>query len=435
MGRQHRSDSRSLSGAPSELIGQRPLQYKVMRRINPHEFQIAKRHTSRQINRQIALNLIRTHQPISRADLARLMGLRRGAVSLIISELLEERAIFEGMTGEAQRGRKPTFLYIDSRGRSIVAVDIRVTRTYILVTDRLCRPLVGPINFPTDHNPEKLIVELSKRIKRILADHPEVGDCEGVGVVVPGMVDQHTSRILHAPTLSWRNVAIREPLGAATGLPIEVENSGKACALSQAWSSLGDAAGISDLAFVTVSDGVGVGIITGGELMRGRHNVAGEFGHVPLNIDGPRCSCGATGCWEAYVSNLATLSRYFGRNLQEAKLLPTEIASFTIDDLITRARAGDAKAIAAIQSTARYLGLGLASIINAIDPSRIYIGGEITAAWDLIEQTVRDALAERTLIPAAADPHIRVVSAQDYPRLRGAAALIAAPAFAAPAVA
>ncbi len=406
-----------------------------MRRINPHKFQIAKRGTSRDINRQIVLNLIRTHQPISRADLARMMGLRRGAVSLIVNGLLEEGSIFEGMTGEAERGRKPTFLYIDSRGKAIIAVDIRVTRTYILVTDRLGHPLVGPINFPTDHDPKRLIAELSKRIKQILADHPEIGDCEGVGVVVPGMVERSTNRIIHAPTLGWRDVEIYESLAAATGLPIHLENSGKACALAQLWATRGDAATSSDLAFVTVSDGVGVGIIAGGEVLRGRHNIAGEFGHVPLNIDGPRCSCGANGCWEAYISNLATISRYFGRNLQEAKLIPAEIASFTIEDLIARARAADAKAMAALQSTARYLGLGLASIINAIDPACIYIGGEITAAWDMIESTVRMALAERILTPAASNPDIRVVSALDYPRLRGAAALVVAPAFAAPAVA
>src|SRR5262249_28227615 len=222
----------------------------------------------------------------------------------------------EGMTGEAERGRKPTFLYIESRGKSITAVDIRVTRTYILVTDRLCRPLVGPINFPTDHDPKRLISELSKRIQQILADHPEIGACEGVGVVVPGMVERSTGRILHAPTLGWRNVEIRESLAAATGLPIQLENSGKACALAQVWATREDAAALNDLAFVTVSDGVGVGVITSGEILRGRHNIAGEFGHVPLNIDGPRCSCGAAGCWEAYISNLATLSRYFGRNLQ-----------------------------------------------------------------------------------------------------------------------
>lgn len=408
---------------------------RTMRRINPHRFQIATRGTSREINRQIALNLIRTHQPISRADLARIMGLRRGAVSLIVNELLEEASIFEGMTGEAQRGRKPTFLYIDSRGRSIVAVDIRLTRTYIMVTDRLCKPLVGPISFATDHDPRKLVGELGKRIKQILSDYKEVGDCEGIGLVVPGMVDHRTSRILNAPTLGWRDVAIVESLVAATGLPVHIENSGKACALAQVWTARSEAATPNDLAFVTVSDGVGVGVIAGGQVLRGRHNIAGEFGHVPLNIDGPRCSCGASGCWEAYISNLATLSRYFGRNLREASLLPAEIATFTIEDLIARARSGDAKAAAAIESTARYLGLGLASIVNGIDPACIYIGGEITAAWDLIEPTVRSGLGERILTPDAGNLDIRVVSALDYPRLRGAAALVAAPAFAAPAVA
>lgn len=406
-----------------------------MRRINPHQFQIATRGTSREINRRIALNLIRTRQPISRADLARMMGLRRGAISLLVNELIDERLIVEGMTGEAERGRKPTFLYIDSRGKSIVAVDIRVTRTYLLVTDNLCRPLVGPINFPTDPDPQRLIADLSRHIKQLLAEHPEIGDCEGVGVAVPGMVERSTSRIIHAPTLGWRNVEIREALAEATGLPIHLENSGKACALAQVWAARGDSAHLNDLAFVSVSDGVGVGILTGGEILRGRHNIAGEFGHVPLNMDGPLCSCGAKGCWEAYISNLATLSRYFGRNLQESKRIPADIAAFTVEDLIARARAGDQKATQALQITARYLGLGLASIIKAIDPMCIYVSGEITVAWDLIEATTRAALAERILTPAASDPDIRIVSAFDYPRLRGAAALVAAPAFAAPTVA
>src|SRR5436309_10154084 len=202
--------------------------------------------------------------------------------------------------------------------------------------------------------------DLAGRIKKILKRRGVNVACEGIGLVVPGMVDQRTGRILNAPTLGWRDVDIVKSLAAATGLPIEIENSGNACALSQLWAGRGDAA-VSDLVFVTVSEGVGVGIITAGEVLRGRHNIAGEFGHVPLNIDGPRCSCGATGCWEAYISNLATLSRYFGRNLQKAKPIPAEIATFTIDDLIARARAGDAKALAAIQSTARYLGLGLGS--------------------------------------------------------------------------
>ena len=406
-----------------------------MRKINPNNFHVATRGTSREINRQIALNLVRTHQPISRADLARIMGVRRGAVSLIVNDLLAEGLIFEGATGESHRGRKPTFLYIDSRERCVVAVDIRVTRTSLMVTDLIGRQLVATSGFPSDRDPKRLVAELSKRIKKVLSEHKEVGECKGVGVVVPGMVDRATSRVIHAPTLGWRDVEIRESLASATGLPVHVENSGKACALAQIWAARSDAAATGDVVFVSVSDGIGVGIVVNGEILRGRHNIAGEFGHVPLSIDGPRCPCGATGCWEAYISNLATLSRYFGRNLREAKPAAAEAATFTIEDLIVRARAGDAKAVAAIEATARYLGLGLASIVNAVDPARIYIGGEIIAAWDLIEADVRAALAERALSPDAAKTEIRVVSLEDQPRLRGAAALVTAPAFAAPPVA
>jgi len=406
-----------------------------MRKINPSNFRIATRGTSREINRQIALDLVRTHQPISRADLARIMGLHRGAVSLIINDLLTEGLIFEGATGESHRGRKPTFLYIDSRKRCVLAVDIRVTRTYLMVTDLIGRQLVTTSSFPTKRDPKKLVEELSKRIKQLLSDHKEVGSCEGIGVVVPGMVDRQTRRIIHAPTIGWHDVEIRELLAAATGLPVHLENSGKACALAQMWARRGDAAAIDDLVFVSVSDGIGVGVIVNGEVLRGQHNIAGEFGHLPLSIDGPRCSCGAMGCWEAYISNLATLSRYFGRDLREAKPVTSDVATFTIEDLIVRARAGDAKAVAALQATARYLGLGLASIVNAIDPTRIYIGGEIVAAWDLIEPAVRTALVERALSPEAAKTEIRIVPLDDHPRLRGAAALVAAPAFAAPAVA
>jgi predicted NBD/HSP70 family sugar kinase len=144
------------------------------------------------------------------------------------------------------------------------------------------------------------------------------------------------------------------------------------------------------------------------------------------------------GCWEAYVSNLATLSRYFGWDLSQ--LSPKALheggrEAFTVLDLVARARGGDAKASTALQATARFLGLGLATVVNVFNPDCIYLAGEITAAWDLIEETVRAALAERALTEAAARTPLRVSSTHEHPRLRGAAALIAAPTFAAPRVA
>ncbi len=284
-----------------------------MRKIDPSRFRIATQGTSREINRRIALNLVRAHQPISRADLARAMGVHRGTASLIVNDLLRRKLIFEGATGEAVRGRKPTFLYVESRRRCVVAVDLRASQTYMMIADLLGNPIAGVVGFPIVRDPKTLVATLARRIKALLAEHPDLEGCEGLGVAVPGVVEQSTMRVLHAPTLGWRDVDLKEPLAAATGLPVHIENSGRACALAQLWTMRDELPASGDLVFVTVSDGLGGGVVVQGELLRGRHNIAGEFGHLTLALDGPRCSCGAVGCWEAYVSNRATLARYFGR--------------------------------------------------------------------------------------------------------------------------
>jgi predicted NBD/HSP70 family sugar kinase len=295
------------------------------------------------------------------------------------------------------------------------------------------QPRSDVVSMPTATDPKRFVSALAARVRQLLAAHAEAaGKCLGIGVVVPGMVDIATGRVIHAPTLGWRNVDLRDRLATATGFPVEIENSGRACALAQMWEARTVASPVRNLVYISVSDGVGVGVVVNGELLRGKHNIAGEFAHMPLSIDGPRCSCGAIGCWEAHISNLATLTRYFGRAPRRTAAADQP---FTVLDLIARARAGDGKAVAALQASARYLGLGLSGVINIIDPDRVFIGGEITTSWDLIESTVRSAIAERALTPAASSTDIVIVSAEEHPRLRGAAMLVAAPAFAAPAVA
>lgn len=408
-----------------------------MRKINPRDFHVATRTTSREINRRIALNLIREHQPISRADLARRMDVTRGVASVLVQELIDQGLIYEGATGDTARGRKPTFLHIRTQDRLVVAVDVRFSKTYLMLSDFSGRQLAVE-SYDTVFSIPEFVKELAARIRRLLKTQGAKANCEGIGVVVPGMVDLRTGRVLNAPTLGWREVDIRDQLAAATGLPVQVENSGRACSLAHLWLERGEAAVTESFVYVNVSDGVGVGVVVNGELLRGHNHIAGEFGHMPLSLDGPRCMCGATGCWEAYISNLATLSRYFGKNLSKfspKSLSDASQSSFTVLDLIARARGGDAKAITAIQTTARFMGLGLATIVNVINPGSIYLAGEITTAWDLIESSVREALTERSLTEAAARTLLHVSSAQDYPRLRGAAALIAAPTFAAPRVA
>jgi predicted NBD/HSP70 family sugar kinase len=408
-----------------------------MRKINTRDFHVATRTTSRDINRRIALNVIREHQPISRADLARHLNMTRGVVSTLAQELIAQGVIYEGATGEAARGRKPTFLHIRTRDRMAIAVDVRFSKTYVMLCDFSGRELALEAQATIFDVPE-FIKDLSARIRRMIKTHSVKATCEGVGVVIPGMVDQRTGVILNAPALGWRGVDIRDKLAAATGLPVQIENSGRACALAQLWLVRGEPTGPNSFVSISVSDGVGVGMVINGELVRGRDHIAGEFGHIPLNLDGPRCMCGASGCWEAYISNLATLSRYFGWDLSKLSpnsLRDAEQSSFTVLDLVARARAGDAKAIAAIQATARFLGLGLGTIVNILNPDCIYMAGEITTAWDLIEATVHQALAERALTERASQTPLRVSVTQESPRLRGAAALIAAPTFAAPRVA
>src|SRR5262245_21205497 len=230
-----------------------------MRRINPSRFKVATRGTSREINSSIVLNLVRAHQPISRADLARSMGVSRAAVTLIVNDLLDRKLIFEGDTGETVRDRKPTFLYIDSRRRAVLAADVRASQTYLMVADLLGKPLGSIVSIPTERDPKALVERVAAAIRKLLAEHPEVDTCEGVGVVVPGMVEHATMRVLHAPTLGWRDVNLRDALAAAVGLPVQIENSGRACALAQVWAMRGDAASAAgDVVFVSVSDGIGV---------------------------------------------------------------------------------------------------------------------------------------------------------------------------------
>lgn len=408
-----------------------------MRKINTRDFRVATRTTSRDINRHIALNLIREHQPISRADLARRMNLTRGVVSVLVQELIAQQLIYEGATGEAARGRKPTFLHIRSHDRLVIAVDVRFSETYLMLCDFAGRQLALE-NYDTVFSITDFIKDLARRIKKMLKTQGFEGDCEGVGLVVPGMVDQRTGKVLNAPALGWKDVDIKTKLAAATGLPVHIENSGRACALAQLWLERSEAVTGHTFVYINVSDGVGTGIVVNGELLRGRDHIAGEFGHMAINLEGPRCMCGATGCWEVYTSNLATLSRYFGWNLSKRStkgLKNAERSSFTILDLIARAKSGDEKARSAIEASARFLGLGIGTIVNSINPDGIYLAGEITTAWDLIEDIVRSAMAERILTDAAARTPLKVTSTHEHSRLRGAAALITAPTFAAPRVA
>jgi N-acetylglucosamine repressor len=405
-----------------------------MRKINTGEFRRATRSTPREINRQIVLNLVREHQPLSRADLARRMHVGRGMISQLVDGLIDAGVIFEGAVANAPRGRKPTLLHVRTRDLFAVAVDVRFSRTFVVLTDLDGRQIAVE-SFDTLLSPEALVDELTGRVRRLLDSHG-VAECEGIGMVVPGMIHRRTGRILNSPQLGWKDIGIRETLSQATGLRVFIENAPIACALAHMWMPPFDHQGTDNFAYVTVSDGIGVGVVEDGEVFRGHGDTAGEFGHLPLSLDGPRCMCGLRGCLEAYASNVATMARYFGLDAGAPKSFEALRASgFSMEDLIARARSGDGKARDAILESGHYLGVGLAGIVTALSPARIIVGGEITAAWDMIRGTVADRIRERTLTPAAAATPVTTAPGGASPRLLGATALLVARRFAAPKVA
>lgn len=405
-----------------------------MRKINTRNFKRATRTTAREVNRQILLNLVREHQPISRADLARRMSLGRGMVTELVNALIADGVVYEGATAAAARGRRPTLLHIRTRDRFVVGVDVRFTRTYMMLCDFAGRQ-VALESFETVFEPAEMVEVVGARIRRLLAANGVSNRCQGIGLVVPGMVDWHTGRVLNSPQLGWRDVDVSEALAAVTKLPVQIENAPIACALAHLW--LGARSGDMDnFVYVTVSDGVGAGVVVNGQVIRGHGSTAGEFGHIPVTADGPLCLCGNRGCLEVYTSNLATLARYLGSDLSDVGMRRMlRETTFTMEDLIARARSEDARARGALEETAKYLGTGLAIIVNGLNPGRIFVGGEIAQAWDLVEPVIRHVVGERALTDDAALTPISPEPGTEYPRLRGATALVIAPMFAAPQVA
>ena len=403
-----------------------------MRKINTRSFVRATRWTPREINLQILLNLVREHEPISRAELARRMKIGRGMVTYLTAELIAQGALYEGDRVDSPRGRRPQMLYVRTHDRLVVAIDIRFSSTFIMLTD-FSGNSIAMETFDTIEDLKLLVPELQTRVRRLLAVHGASRKCEGIGLVVPGMVDAPSGRVLNAPQLGWRNVDIRGPLEEALGLPVHVENAPIACALAKMWLGRPGAPVPTDFVYVTVSDGIGAGVVVNGQVVRGQTNSAGEFGHVPLTADGPTCLCGGHGCLEAYTSNLATVCRYLGQEFSPVTaraLLPS--SGVTIAEVVSRAIAGESRAVEALQETARHLGAGLAVIIKTLSPTQIVVGGEITEAWDQLEPTIRREVAARALTDMAAATPIIPELASTYPRLRGGTALVSAPLFAAP---
>ena len=148
--------------------------------------------------------------------------------------------------------------------------------------------------------------ELAARVRKLIRSCGG-RQVEGIGVSLPGRIERGSGKLVFAPNLKWPEYDIRGPLEEAAGLGVEIENAANACVLAAVWF---DHIESRNLVVVTVSEGIGTGILVNGQLARGFSGLAGEFGHVPLDLDGPLCTCGSRGCWEVFASNRAALRYY-----------------------------------------------------------------------------------------------------------------------------
>ena len=196
------------------------------------------------------------------------------------------------------------------------------------------------------------------------------------------------------------------------GLPVMLENDATACLMAERTFARMD--GVRDAVLVAVAEGVGTCILANGQLFSGHNGMAGEFGHISVDPNGPRCGCGKNGCWEVFSSSRAAL-RYY-RELKPKG----PVVSF--QELLNRAEEGDSAAAQALTKQAKWIGRGLRMIIASVSPSTILIAGDLTAAWHRFGPVIEKEAADLTL--AGSPPLIRPSHEGEIARLRGAAALV-----------
>lgn len=252
------------------------------------------------------------------------------------------------------------------------------------------------------------IVAAIEQVRGEVADEPMA-----VGVGFPATFDRQSGRIVRSPHLPFEDVALADLLAERVDLPVATDNDATCAAIAE--HRAGSAIGAWNAVVMTIGTGIGAGIITGGQLQRGAHGAAGELGHIQLDPHGGPCAagCPGVGCFETNVSGRALLDAAvvaavkwpdsaLGRAKAEGRLTPPQSVELAHD--------GDLAAIEAVGTVGRWLGIGLVSVVNLLDPELIVVGGGLAAAGDLLLEPAREVIAERAMPPAATD--VRLVIAR-----------------------
>ena len=380
-----------------------------IKRIDLAYVELASSENARDINRDIVLEIIRSKQPVARADLARSSGLQPSTISAIVEQLIHEKWVSEGAIARRPRGRPSTLLSLND-AMVILVADLRPQQAIVALVDLNGRFLAREA-VPLVSDAARSVAKIVQCMEAMRTAHSD-RSFEGIGISMPGRVDPETQRLILAPNLKWSDYDIKGAVEARMQLQVELANAANACLLAELWSGRLD--GIRNAVLITVSEGIGGAILANGQIITSRSGLAGEFGHSPIDPTGPICGCGQRGCWEVFASSTAAL-RYY------SELKPkNRIAN--IHDLLRLAEEGDPDAIAAITRQATQLGRGLRLVTAALAPEVVLITGDLTTSWSRFGPIIQKEMAGTML--AGAPPELGITKDGELSRLRGAAAVV-----------
>jgi predicted NBD/HSP70 family sugar kinase len=380
-----------------------------IKRVDLAYVEVASSEHARDINRDIVLTIIRSKQPVSRADVARISGLQPSTISLIVEQLIREKWIAEGAVVRRPRGRRPTLLSLNDQLVILVA-DIHPTRAIVALVDLNERFLAREM-IPLVSDPELSVSKIVECMQAMRLHHSQ-RSFQGIGLSMPGRVDPETQRLLLAPNLKWVDYDIRKVIEKRMKLPVELENDATSALIAELWSGRLD--GVRNAVLIAIAEGVGAAILANGQIITGHNGLAGEFGHAPFDPSGPMCGCGQRGCWEVFASSNAALRYYAERNPDSRPM--------NIQELLHLAEEGDASAIEAVSKQCSALGRGLRMVTVALAPEVILITGDIASSWARFGPIVEAELANTML--AGPPPRLELTKDREMARLRGAAAVV-----------
>jgi len=345
----------------------------------------------RQINLSIIMNSLRKKAPVSRAGLAQVTGLNKTTVSSLVDELLQRQFVREVGSVTGAKGHPPIMLDLNPTAGFMVGCEIGVD--FILV---VCTNFAPEIIWRQEEHTDPSMGQhaILDRAKALLSEaikrgYMEYGTLLGIGVGVAALIDQSTGTMLFAPNLGWRDpFPIRAMLQESfPGALLIVDNEANIAALGEHY--FGVAQGHNEVLYISAGVGLGGGIVHDGQVFSGVAGVGAEFGHMTMDPDGELCSCGNFGCWETQVSQRA-LFRHIRKSFEQGEtgilfqLTNGGVDPLTVPMIVDAARTRDSVALGALEKTGRNLGIGIASLINALNPELVVCGGILSLAGEFL---------------------------------------------------